>query len=270
MSDGVQETFHLTREPFGKDVPDELIWMDQGRQHALDLLVDTVTHRRHALVLGEPGAGKTTVLRALKSKLSPAHFRLHYTAHVTLGRRDFYRQLCFAIGIEPKSTPAAMFEGIQRMCTQNTQDHRVHSVFVLDEAQLMPDVTLGHLHVLTNFAWDSQPLLSFVFVGLVELHDRLRMSMHRSLLTRIHTKVEITPGDPSMTKSYIQKRLADAGARDELFTADALGVIHEETGGLLRTVDVLAGAALRLAARDDKPRVDREIVRRALHHTPLI
>lgn len=270
MSDGVQETFGLSCGPFGKDVPDELIWMGQGRQEALDRLVDTVTHRRHALVLGEPGAGKTTVMRALKARLSPAHFRLHYTAHVTLGRRDFYRQLCFAIGIEPKTTPAAMFEGIQRMCFQNAHEHRVHSVIVLDEAQLMPDVTLGHLHVLTNFAWDSQPLLSLVFVGLVELHDRLRLSMHRSLLTRIHTKVEITPGDPSMTASYVRKRLADAGARDELFTGDALAVLHEETGGLLRSVDVLAAAALRLAVQDDKRRVDRDLVRRALHHTPLV
>ena len=52
---------------------------------------------------------KTCVLRALNEALSPAHFRVHYVAHVTLGRRDFYRQLCYVLAVEPKATPAAMW-----------------------------------------------------------------------------------------------------------------------------------------------------------------
>jgi general secretion pathway protein A len=98
---------------------------------------------------------------------------------VTLGRRDFFRQLCYALQIEPKATPAAMFEGIQRECLSHANEHRTHSVVVLDEVHLMPVPTLGHLHLLANFEWDSRPLLSMVLVGLPELHDRLRLGIHR-------------------------------------------------------------------------------------------
>ena len=133
----------------------------------------------------------------------------------------------------------------------------------------MPDVTLGHLHLLANFQWDSEPLLSLIFVGLPELLERLRLGIHRSLLTRIHTKVEISPGSPELTSAYVRKRLVDAGSKSEVFTADGLGLLHELTGGLLRSVDVLAVAALRLATVEDKALVDRDLVRRALHHTPL-
>lgn len=270
MSDRIQEAFGLSRRPFDKGVPTELMWMDGGRQQALDRLVQTVTHRQHALVVGEPGVGKTCVLRALKQQLPASRFRLDYVAHVTLGRRDFYRQVCYALGIEPKATPAAMFEGIQRACAQATHEHRLHAVLVLDEAHLMPDATLAHLHVLANFVWDSQPLLSLVFVGLPELHDRLRLGIHRALLTRIHTKVELSAGSPEMSATYIRKRLADAGARREVFTGDGLAMLHELTGGVLRSVDVLAEASLRLAALDDQSLVDRTVVQRALHHTPLV
>jgi len=269
MSDRVQQAFGLSRQPFDKDVPSEHMWLDGGRQQALDRLVQTVAHRQHALVLGEPGVGKTCVLRALRDALSSAHFRVEYVVHVTLGRRDFYRQLCMALGIEPKATPAAMFESIQRECVSGAGEQRVHTVVVLDEMHLMPDPTLNHLHLLANFQWDRAPLLSLVLVGLPELHDRLRLGVHRSLLTRIHSKVELAPGSPELTTAYVRKRLADAGARTELFTREGLSLLHELTGGLLRSVDVLALAALRLAAADDQSIIDRDMVRRALPLTPL-
>jgi type II secretory pathway predicted ATPase ExeA len=269
MSDRVQQVFGLTDRPFDKGIQVDLMWMDGGRQEALNRLAETVSHHQHALVLGEPGIGKTCVVRSLKDQLSPAHFRVEYVAHVTLGRRDFYRQLCLVLGLEPKATPSAMYEAIQRECASGATDHRIHTVVVLDEVQLMPDTTLAHLHLLSNFEWDSRPLLSLIFVGLPELHDRLRLGIHRSLLTRIHTRVELSAGAPDMTTAYVRKRLADAGARSEIFTADGLSQLHELSGGVLRSIDILALAALRLAALEDQSLVDRNLVRRALHHTPL-
>ncbi len=269
MSDCVQEAFDLSRPPFDKDVDTEMMWLDGGREEALQRLLQTIAHRQHAMVLGETGVGKTCVARALRDGLSPNDYRIVYLAHVTLGRRDFFRQLCYALGIEPKATPAAMFEGIQRECSTYCADHRMHSVVVLDEMHLMPDSTLAHLHLLANFQWDQRPLLSMVFVGLPELHDRLKLGIHRSLLTRIHTRVELSPTSPELTFAYVRKRLADAGAKHEIFTADGLAQVHELTGGLLRSIDVLALAALRLAASEDTTLVDRDIVRRAFPHTPL-
>lgn len=269
MSDRVQEHFKLPRAPFGKDVPVDLMWMDGGRQEALTRLTATVAHRQHGLVLGESGIGKTCVNRALEHGLSPVHYRVTYIAHVTLAPRDFYRQLCYALGVEPKATPAAMFESIQRECLSSASEHRAHAVVVLDEAHLMPDSTLGHLHLLANFNRDSEPLLSLVLVGLPELLDRLRLGVHRSLLTRIHTKVELAPGGSELTAAYVRKRMADAGSKAEVFTADGLSTLHELTGGLLRSIDVLSLAALRLAASSGARLVDRDIVRKALHHTPM-
>ncbi|MBM4319265.1 MAG: general secretion pathway protein GspA [Deltaproteobacteria bacterium] len=269
MSDMVQETFDLSHPPFDKGVKRDQMWLDPARERGLKRLVTTVTQRQHALVTGESGIGKTCVTGALEEELSPVHFRIHYVVHVTLAPRDFYRQLCYAMSIEPKATPAAMFEAIQRECIACAAEHRAHAVLILDEAHLMPDSTLSHLHLLANFRRDSEPLLSLVLVGLPELYDRLRLGIHRSLLTRIHTRVELAPGSPEATAAYVRKRLADAGARHELFTADGLATLHEFTGGLLRSIDVLALAALRLAATDDLRLVDREVVRKALHHTPL-
>jgi type II secretory pathway predicted ATPase ExeA len=269
MSDILQSAFSLRHSPFAPDVAAEDLWLDDARKDAIDRVVDAVSRRRHVLVKGEAGTGKNCLLRAMRSRLSSVHYRTVYVANVTLGRRDFYRQVCSALGIVPKGTPAGLFEAIQRDVEAQHREHRVHPVLVLDEAHLMPDSTLGHLHVLANFDWDSQPLLSLVLVGLPELHDRLRLGIHRALLTRLSVCVEVAPAAPEQTAAYVRRRLESAGSKAELFAPDALVLLHELTGGSLRSVDVLADAALRVAAQQEIRLVDRAVVRRALQHTPL-
>jgi len=269
MSDPTRAAFGLHRAPFGKDIDPDKLWMDPSRQEELDTILDVVTSHQNLLVTGEVGVGKTSVLRLLKSGLSPVHFRVFYLSHVTLGPRDFYRQLAMALGVEAKATAPALFAAIQREVHLLHREHRAHPVLVLDECQLMPDRTLGHLHVLCNFDWDSQPLMSLVLVGLPELHDRLRLGLHRSLLTRLAAKVELQPVTPDQTTAYIRHRVAQAGAKGELFAPDALAMIHELSGGVLRCIDVLAAASLRLAAARDIKLVDRDLVARAWHATPL-
>jgi adenylylsulfate kinase-like enzyme len=55
------------------------------------------------LLTGKPGVGKTCVLRALRSRLPEQGFRLTYCHNATLGRRDFYRQLCLALDFRERS-----------------------------------------------------------------------------------------------------------------------------------------------------------------------
>ena len=269
MSDMLQAAFSLQHSPFSPTIAPDDLWLDEARQEDIERATDAVSRHCHVLVTGEAGVGKNCLLRAMRARLSPVHFRVVYVANVTLGKRDFYRQACSALGIAPKGTPAALFEAIQRDVEALHREHRVHPVLVLDEAHLMPDSTLGHLHVLANYEWDSQPLLSLVLVGLPELHDRLRLGVHRSLLTRLSIHVEVAPAAADQTVTYVRRRLQAAGAKAELFAPDALVLLHELTGGVLRSVDVLADASLRLAARQEVRLVDRAVVRRALQLTPL-
>ena len=268
MSDAVQEFFGLRRRPFDKDLPDEALWLEPTRSDGIDRLVDAANHRQHSVVLGEPGVGKNCVLRGLRARLSPVHFRLHYVAHVSLGKRDFYRQVCQALGVECKLMPATMYATIQANL-QAIAKERVHPVLVLDEAHQMPDSSLNTLHVLANFEWDREPVVSLVLVGLPEFGERLKLGVHRSLLTRIAHKIEIAPATADQTATYVTKRLEDAGARHAVFAPDALVVVHDLTGGVLRSIDVLADATLRVAAHHKKKLIDRALVRQAFQLTPL-
>src|SRR5690606_8945205 len=133
----------------------------------------------------EPGVGKTCVLRALKQRLPEAGFRLTYCHNATLGRRDFYRQLCLALGLSPKATAAAVFYEVSSHIEELGAE-KIHPVFLLDEAHLLHQDVLDHLHILANYEWDKRPLLSLILVGLPEMHDRMRLRKNRSLWSRVH------------------------------------------------------------------------------------
>ena len=172
--------FGLERLPFAKDIDDADLWLPSRRAALVDHLVDAVHERQHVVLTGEPGVGKTCTLRALRERLPDAGFRLTYCHNATLGRRDFYRQLCLALGLAPKATAAAVFYAVSAHIEELGRE-RVHPVLLLDEAHLLHQDVLDHLHVLANYEWDSRPLLSLVLVGLPELQDRMRLHRNRSL-----------------------------------------------------------------------------------------
>ncbi|WP_428267715.1 ExeA family protein [Haliangium sp.] len=255
--------FELREPPFSKELPDTELWLPPSKQALADDLLEAVAERASVVLVGEPGVGKTTVLRALRHQLAQAAFRLTYCHNATLGRRDFYRQLCLALGLFPAATAAGVFHAVSTHVVE-LAGARVHPVFLLDEAHLLHQDTLDHLHILLNYDWDSRALLSLVLVGLPELEDRLALRRNRSLASRLHHRFFIGPLTSEDTDAYVRARLARVGCTRELFTADALVMLHEATRGAMRDVDRIATAALRHAARGKHLVVERDLLARIL------
>lgn len=251
--------FGLSDSPFSKEIADGDLWLPTSKLSLVDGLIEALGERSSVLLVGEPGVGKTCVLRALRQRLPKAGFRLTYCHNATLGRRDFYRQLCLALGLSPSATAAAVFYAVSTHVQDLGKDN-LHPVFLLDEAHLLHQDTLDHLHILLNYEWDSRALLSLVLVGLPELAGRFEMRRNRSLYSRLIHRLDIEPMKPEDTAEYVRHRLALAGCTRELFTSDALAMLHEAANGAMRDIDRVATLALRLAARRKKKLVERDVI----------
>lgn len=260
MSDSSHSFFGFTQPPFSKEVSDADLWLPPSKQSLVEELLEALQSRTSALLVGEPGVGKTCVLRALRQRLPPERFRFTYCHNATLGRRDFYRQLCMALGLSPKATAAAVFYAVTGH-VQELANARIHPVFLLDEAQLLHSDVLAHLHILLNYEWDSRALLSVVLIGLPELQDRLALSTHKSLLTRLHCRLRLDPVTAEDSADYLRHRLKLAGCERELFPQDAVALLHEASAGAHRELDRLASLCLREAARRKRKLLDCDLVR---------
>ena len=87
--------FGFNAVPFSKEIDDDKLWLPPSKKSIVSDLVECVQERKHAVVTGESGAGKTCVTRAVRHALGNQAVRLTYCHNVTLGRRDFYRHLGF-------------------------------------------------------------------------------------------------------------------------------------------------------------------------------
>jgi len=253
----------LRETPFTKEIDDADLWVPASRAAAVERLVETCRNRGHAALVGEPGVGKTCVLRAVRHRLPQDGFRLTYCHNVTLGRRDFYRHVCLALDLSPSATAAAVFYAINTHVNKLGSD-KVHPVLLIDEAHLLHQDVLEHLHILANYEWDSKALLSIILVGLPETRQRLALGKNRSLWSRIHTRLSLGEAKPGDTAEYIAYRLRRAGCEREIFNSDAIALIHEQSQGRLREIDRIATDALTLGARRKIKTLDRELVARVL------
>lgn len=255
--------FGLKKRPFTKEIASQDLWLPPSKVAVVDGICEALGEHDSVVLTGEPGVGKTCVLRAIRVRVPEAGFRLTYCQNATLGRRDFYRQLCHALGLKPSATAAALFYAVSSHVAELSQE-RVHPVFLLDEAHLLHQDTLDHLHILLNYEWDSRALLSLVLVGLPELDDRLALRRNRSLYQRLHHRFHVEPVNRDDTAEYLRVRLTAAACDHEVFAHDAVTLLHEVTHGALREVDRVATTAMREATRLRKRRVERDLMARAI------
>lgn len=66
-------------------------------------------HRGIMRLTGEPGSGKTSVLRKWVDSLSPQSFQHCYTPHTTVSKVDLYRQINTMLNLPPKTRKADLF-----------------------------------------------------------------------------------------------------------------------------------------------------------------
>lgn len=261
---GLLSRFGLKKEPFSKDVPVEEFYWPAELEDARLRLRAALKGRASVVMTGDPGTGKTFLLRAVKKDLEGEPYRIEYLHNSAVNRREFYRQLSGALGLEPKSSVAALFHQVSQHIEELSGEQKVRPVIYLDEAHMLLGQILSHLPVLLNFHMDSKPFLSLVLAGLPELKETLRRNLQSALNGRLPVRIHLAPLEPAGVAEYVGHHMRSAGADKEVFTEEALLMIAEATGGIMRKINVVAYASLQAAAGRKSALIDAPCARQAL------
>lgn len=251
--------FGLTRPPFGRSTPKEALFRHRGFEEARKRLLFTVELESIALLLSEPGCGKSLLLGEVADELREREFAVHYLAHTTVGPFGLVNVLSRKAGLAPRRSRGETALALAEKLLADEVKH----LLVLDEAHRLPDDTLEDVRLLTIADFDRQSPFVLLLAGQSSLDDRLAEPTHHALDQRITTFARLLPLSAEETGQYLATRIKAAGADRPVFEDGAVDALFDATGGVPRRINNLATATLVVAAARNRRLVSAQDVKDA-------
>jgi general secretion pathway protein A len=140
----------------------------------------------------------------------------------------------------------------------------VFTVLIVDEAQNVSMTLLEQLRLLSNLETAKKKLLQIIFVGQLELDQKLKSPSMRQLNQRISVRFETKTLTKEDTELYIRHRLAVAGGAPRLsFKPSAFKAIWQCSEGYPRLINLICDRTLLAGYMERSPIITAKLVRKA-------
>ncbi len=256
--------FNLKQQPFSIAPDPRYLFMSERHREALaHLLYGVGSGGGFVLLTGEIGAGKTTVCRCFMEQI-PADCRLAYIFNPKLTVEELLQTVCDEFGVAPEGASVKSYVDAVNSYLLESHAAGHNNVLVIDEAQNLSADVLEQLRLLTNLETSERKLLQIILIGQPELRQMLARPELEQLAQRVIARYHLGPLSEAEVGSYIQHRLAVAGAGAmELFPRGLVRRIHQLSKGVPRRINLLCDRALLGAYVENRAQVNAIILRRA-------
>lgn len=265
------EFYGLSQEPFSNAPVSRLYYDSEQHAKALLRLTRAVSGMKGlALLVGEIGAGKTTLARRMLDSLPEAEYEaaLLVIIHSGITANWLLRRIALQLGIDsPAEDKLALLSQLyQRLLEIHEQGRK--AVVLIDEAQMLATrEIMEEFRGLLNLEVPGKKLVSFVFFGLPDIEENLRLDP--PLAQRVAVRCRLEPLREEATEAYLRHRLTLAGAGRIPFTPAAMHEIHRYSGGRPRLINTICDNALFEGFVTGAPDVDEFLVERVARDLAL-
>jgi len=252
--------YSLSAVPFRKELEDKQFYASASLNEGLARLEYLKATRGIGVIVGDAGAGKTSLLRKFAATLNPSLFKAVYFPLSTVTVADFYRGLAIGLGEEPKFRKVDMYGQIQQAILNLFHNQKITPVLILDEMQMASNQFLNDISLLFNFSMDSQNPFVLVLVGLPHFMERLKLSHNQPLAQRVVMRYAMKPLDKEGVREYLQHQLTLAGAHHDIFTPQAVEAIASRSRGFPRIINNMATNCLLYGCTKKLETINDEVV----------
>jgi general secretion pathway protein A len=259
--------FGLDERPFSLTPNPKYVFYSDRYRNALEQLRYAIEHHEGFMLLtGMVGTGKTTLSRDLLNQLDDPRFRTALLFNPFLEAREMLQALLSEFGCSYPLN-ASRKELLDRLNTfllaQLVHGHTCVAIF--DEAQHLSTGLLEQIRVLSNLETEHEKLLQIVLVGQPELRERIQEPGLAQLDQRVTVRCTLSTLSEAETERYVYHRVNVAGGRGGItFNRAAIRMIHSESGGVPRVVNLFCDRSLLAAWVDRSQEVGRKHVEQGL------
>lgn len=256
---GYKAFFGITGSPFSKNIPTQALLRYDQFQELADYAEYVAEEGSIGMVTGEVGAGKSTAMRAFIQTLDDRRYHVCYVGNAD-ATRSVFRQLAWSYGMRAAHLKGDLKDDVHVRISALWAEHAKRTLLIVDDAQALGHRALQELRLLTNFACDSQSPLGLMLVGHPGLRTQLKELPNEALDQRIMLRYHLAGLSSAETLAYVQAHLAAVGAKPDLFTKEAIGLIFHHAKGLPRRINKIAIQALLKAGHKELNPIDGALI----------
>ena len=261
MNKSLLALYGLKWNPFSQELPTEALMLSPKAQDFFWRIEQAhVREGGFALITGDPGTGKSVVLRLLAERLERLpDLSIAILSHPQSNLADFYRELgeLFGVGLKPHNRWGG-FKSLRDRWLAHLEGTRLRPVLLIDEAQEMNPSALSELRLLASTRFDSKPLLSIVLAGDGRLTDKLRREELLPLGSRIRVRLAMEYAAREELAACLDHLLASAG-NAALMTPQLRQTLCDHAAGNYRILTTMAAQLLSAAVQREAAQLDEKL-----------
>ncbi|HET6516199.1 MAG TPA: AAA family ATPase [Thermodesulfovibrionales bacterium] len=255
--------YNLREHPFSNVVDNRFYYNSPQHAQALVKLRYAIdTKKGLAVVIGDIGAGKTTLARRLLEEMDETRYEamLLVIIHASVSSEWLLKKFAMQLGISsPHADKVELLSILYRRLLEINEDGKT-AVLLMDEVQMLKSrEIMEEFRGLLNMEMPDGKMINLVFFGLSDLEDVL--SLDEPLKQRVAMKITLTPFSEDDTKHYIKHRLRIAGSEDSIFLDEAFSSIYRYTNGKPRLINTVCDNALLEGSLLKAKNIDEKIIR---------